>query len=347
MKRKGSTLVELLVVIAIIGVLVALLLPAVQAAREAARRTQCANNMKQLVLSALNFETAMSRGPGSVPYNGSPKKTQFRTGASWIVEVLPYLEELGIADRIDEAMVGNFGNGNGKGIDNPIIEPIVRAGLPALQCPSDSRSEGFSCGSGQPEIQGEAIINHWQWKNSSRTTGATNYKGVMGSHAIDNGSRWRPGNISFPSGANLNDMGNVIVSNDDPSWRVPCLFMPQECNGVLGRNSREFDYFRSITDGRSQTMMIGEDVPLYNAHSISAYSNGDYSVTEPPLNYIPDVPAPCDWRSVMGFRSLHPGGAYFGFCDGSAHFINEDIEKIAYRSLSTRNGEEVVTDGAL
>ncbi len=326
--ESGFTLVELLVVIAIIGVLVALLLPAVQAAREAARRSTCQNNMRQLALGILNFESADPDGPGSTRYAGTSEKVPFSTGASWIVEILPYIELQSIADRFKQA---NGGDGmkhfaDKEGINSIDLRDTIEQSLPVVVCPSDSQTETISCG---PVVDGTVIFNHWQL-NRIRA-GTTNYKGMLGPNAISGGTRWDWEN-------NRREIRYEIER--------PCLDTCL-CSGLLGRSSKECKYFNSITDGRSQTIMLGEDVPLYNAHSIWAYGNGDYSTATPPINYLPDPPSPCNWQDVMGFRSLHPGGAHFGFADGSSHFLSESMSETTYRALATRNGQELFDDQPL
>ena len=145
------TLVELLVVIAIIGVLVALLLPAVQAAREAARRIQCTNQIKQLALSVLNHESAKGEfPPGGVAYGRygllNPDQIPFQctsfdcNGTNWAVEILPYLEQQALYDRYDHKET-NFavGDPNGNGKINQIVRDTT---LPEMICPSDSYANG-------------------------------------------------------------------------------------------------------------------------------------------------------------------------------------------------------------
>src|SRR5262245_32594766 len=98
--RRGFTLVELLVVIAIIGILVALLLPAIQAAREAARRTQCATNMKNLGLALINYSDVYKRLPPATPFRFS-KTPSNGAGGTWVVKIWPYIEEQALYDKFD------------------------------------------------------------------------------------------------------------------------------------------------------------------------------------------------------------------------------------------------------
>ena len=126
--RRAFTLIELLVVIAIIGVLVALLLPAVQAAREAARRTSCLNNVTQLGLAIHNFEFHFEKLPPGVTNEDGPVRNEAKgTQVSWIVEILPYLEQRALAKRFNEA----------EGAYADVNAPVRAAQIRTLQCPSD------------------------------------------------------------------------------------------------------------------------------------------------------------------------------------------------------------------
>ncbi|MEO2045274.1 MAG: DUF1559 domain-containing protein [Pirellulales bacterium] len=187
--HKAFTLVELLVVIAIIGILVALLLPAVQAAHEAARRMNCSNNLKNIGLAILNFEGSSEHLPTSISQwpedrdidgnwigpdggimstkNGGPGYT----GKGWIVDILPQMEQQAMHERIKEFGVGRdfravtkggYGMGSGK------LRDLVANQLDFLSCPSDD--------SAQPSDE------MWYWANILVAT--TSYKGVIGDSAI-------------------------------------------------------------------------------------------------------------------------------------------------------------------
>jgi len=315
----GFTLVELLVVIAIIGILISMLLPAVQQVRESARRTACLNKIKQLSLACLNYHSGHPGGPGSVNYSTSWTKLPFATGQSWIVDILPYIEQPAISSAFTSVELKNFNAGAkyGNGVDQQALENVVDDSLNPtfLICPSDP---GTGASSGSRRAEGRVIINHWQWPG--RRTLATNYKGVIGSFPMHDSTRW-PKPAQFGTDRAL---------------------YGAELNGMLGRNSKQWETFDNVPDGYSNTYLIGEDIPLYNIHSIWAYCNGDYSTTNPPLNYFPDPPKPDDWVNVQGFRSYHRGGAHFAHVDGSVHFVSEAIDRDTYRFMSTRAGSEVV-----
>src|SRR6476661_2621734 len=145
-RPSAFTLVELLVVIAIIGILVALLLPAIQAAREAARRTKCVNNLKNIGLACLNYETANKRYPPSSTIARGPAGTN---GLSWCVLILPYVEEAGVGDAI-KTFVDNYRqtqpkNSDGSPKDPDVYDPGFNTPatqeLTLYQCPSDQATE--------------------------------------------------------------------------------------------------------------------------------------------------------------------------------------------------------------
>ena len=302
-RRSAFTLVELLVVIAIIGILIALLLPAVQAAREAARRMQCSNNLKQIGLAIHNYHAAVGVLPVGIDNNGSPKRgpdpADQENGKGWIVAILPQLEQEPLFKRFN--FNGAFNQGGG--MKDPVNRELAQTNLNALKCPSDPDSM-------------KLITEQWQWKDIE--VAITNYKGVMGDGMM----------------GHVNSFGGTPYCNDGA----------YECNGLFWRTSYQWPIrIGHITDGTSNTMMVGEDLPRYNWHSAWVYSNGDTSSTYAPLNYMPKPPDPATWWEMRGFRSFHAGGAHFCFADGSVRFLNETIQIDVYRALSTRNGGEVIS----
>lgn len=161
-RRLAFTLVELLVVIAIIGVLVALLLPAVQAAREAARRTQCSNNLRQLGLAVHNYHDAFLYLPPSIESFGSTMPAGSRSGKGWIVSILPQLEQLPLYRQFELGFNGDMASG--QGISSPQCRDAMKTKLKTLQCPSDPDCNKTS--TAQFQVAYEAA--------------RTNYKGVIG-----------------------------------------------------------------------------------------------------------------------------------------------------------------------
>lgn len=359
---QGFTLVELLVVIAIIGVLVALLLPAVQAAREAARRAQCVNNSKNIALAALNYHGAFERFPVQEDYssfpgarcdivasnpisygapgggllsrcpNLTPAEDPERTrrmlhGGGWVVHVLPYMELQALHDRfsiiLDEPRA--FWRLNlGFNMDDPGLREAVAQQPDILVCPSDDqrgpREDQFPFSS--TTIPGGPVL-----------VATTSYKGSAG----DAGFEPQPPHRDpiWHSGV------NAYQAVDGPGifWRYSYLH-----GGVK---------IKEIEDGTSNTFLIGEASPE-DGNSPAWSSDGDWATTGIQLNWQWQTNGAClsnngelntglgtCWPNMRGFRSKHPGGANFAFCDGSVTFIVDGIEHSTYRALSTKAGLEI------
>jgi len=292
-RRLAFTLVELLVVIAIIGVLVALLLPAVQAAREAARRTKCSNNLKQLGLAVHNYHDTFNYLPTSGGYGAEgPRPTANPNRKGWIVSILPQMEQTALYDRFEPffAMAGGLSH-----TDCRDEMAIVTKGL---LCPTDP--DGGALITTQNQFEGVPVA-------------VTNYKGVIGETKM--GGAW--------------------------SGSADC-HASTGCTGLFYRNNyQEPQRLANITDGTSNTFMIGEDLPRHNQHSAAYYCNGDYASCHAPLNFMPKPPTPADWPKVISFRSMHPAGANFCAADASVRFIAQNIDHAHYQALSTKAGAEV------
>jgi prepilin-type N-terminal cleavage/methylation domain-containing protein len=346
--RRGFTLVELLVVIAIIGILVALLLPAIQAAREAARRTGCSNNLKNLGLAVLNHHDIkkhfpVSMGLHSIDDGSFPGEEAIPTepAVGWIVNTLPQLEEQPLFDQFVQAgaFEGNFLSGacrfkapnlgiasTKNGISGP---ELMKTLLSVLQCPSD-------------ESVRQLTSLQFQWDFCQVAT--TSYKGVIDDTWI---------NVDQP-----NDLhNNTPVEYQSGNYREPIFpggpntrdcHRDARCRGIFFRQSfRKPVKIAKVTDGTSKTLMIGEDVVAFNIkHSAAFFSNGSVCSCNAPLNHgmtqNPEIFAVQLWFEAQGFRSLHPGGVQFCLADGSVRFIPENVDSVAYRTSCTRNGNESV-----
>jgi prepilin-type N-terminal cleavage/methylation domain-containing protein len=346
MGRRGFTLVELLVVIAIIGILVALLLPAIQAAREAARRMSCSNNLHNIGLACLNYHDSkrylpysisqwhedysrthvwIGTGNGKMDVNsGGPGYN----GKGWIVDILAPMEETALSDSIAQALKdykGDFpqpitGPG-GNGMAAPTIRAMLGQQLPWLSCPSD------------PSAKPSTDQWYWSVAGGRVTIATTSYKGVVGDTVITSGGSGGPMDTPFPNLGSTPDCHNTA-----------------ECNGLLWRNT----YFnpinlKKVIDGTSKTFMVGECVVEQDYHSAAFFADGDWATCGNPLNYfiipadITQIKNAPQWQAARGFKSLHPGGAHFVMADGSVHFVTEGIDDATYRGLSTRNGGETVS----
>jgi prepilin-type N-terminal cleavage/methylation domain-containing protein/prepilin-type processing-associated H-X9-DG protein len=344
---RGFTLVELLVVIAIIGILVALLLPAIQAAREAARRVACTNNLKNLGLAALNHHNITGHYPilegwtrpqddeadVVAAYNAGKRLS----GKGWILTLLPQLEEQPLYDQFQQggAFEGQVtegfcirGGAPNLGLTskkNGISVPeLMKTQLSIIQCPSDASVRQLS-------------DRQYQWTGCLVAT--TSYKGVVDDTFIgqSEGSLFGNDGSKYPSGRTY---------TLDPTRRD--CHRGTRCRGIFYRNSwLKPVKIAMVSDGTSKTLMIGEDVPEFNYHSTAFYSNGDTCSCNAPLNYgfnqNPETFAPA-WWDAQGFRSRHPGGVHFCFADGSTHFISETIDSDLLRTSCTRNGTELSTE---
>ena len=300
---RGFTLVELLVVIAIIGVLVALLLPAVQAAREAARRSQCSNNLKQLGLAVHNYHDTHNYLPVSISiWSEGAKPTPSRNGKGWIVSILPYMEQMPLYTKFEPYFSGDFASGGGLNTNDTNCRDAMKTVVKTLLCPSDPDNK--------PALG--------QWQCESFLTMRTNYKGILGDHKMGDSNSIHPS--PTPDRHNTND-----------------------ANGIFYRNNYQDGLrFASITDGTSNTLMIGEDVPSQNFHSAAYYSNGDYCSCHGPPNFFVKPPTVGAWWNVMTFRSKHPGLVQFAVADGSVRSIQQNISYDLYRYLCNKQEGQAV-----
>ena len=323
-KNVGFTLVELLVVIAIIGILVSLLLPAVQAAREAARRTQCQNHLKQLGLALQNYHLVHNRFPhNSFWFTGTfeegSKKTiitnKDRKG-SMHVKLMPYLEETNLVQRLDFD-----GDVTAQFEKDAEIRSIV---LPVLRCPSDP----FPPLSTDPTDKPPHAL--------------TNYAPSIGAQAT----------FSFGNSC-PEPIGNEFGTGDDLH---KFTYLAEATSGLFSRIIFAAS-MRKILDGTSKTIAMGEVLPDCNYELIRFgwWDSQIYYVgTAPPINYDSCTPTSppwptkqtCatffNWNTSSGFKSKHPGGAQFTFADGSVHFISENIDYRNYQRLGDRRDGEIV-----
>ena len=302
----GFTLVELLVVITIIGILISLLLPAVQAAREAARRSHCSNNLKQLGLAVHAYRASFNHLPININNWCTPELgTSAKNGKSWIVSILPQLDQLALFRIFDKnnGFNGNFGSG--QGINSLGCRPAVQTFVTVLQCPSDPDNT-------------ELVTTQPEW---SVPVAPTNYKGVAGDTVLS----WGSGGVNpFPGS-------------------TPDCHRGAQCNGLFWRNDylggRRWVTMR---DGSSNTLMVGESLVAHDEHAAWSFANGAWAVCSITPNYRIYNPYPGFHLTALGFRSYHPGGVAFCRADSSVFFIRDIINHQVYRALSTRRGGEPV-----
>jgi prepilin-type N-terminal cleavage/methylation domain-containing protein/prepilin-type processing-associated H-X9-DG protein len=364
--QRGFTLIELLVVIAIIAVLIALLLPAVQAAREAARRTQCVNNLKQIGLAFANYESANSIFPlgamtavDSIQNSGWGPQTQ-NNGVSWVALTLPYLEQNNIYSSI------NFQVHILDGLAQPDFATAWYTKISVLQCPSDGDQNGFRAdgnsgggGLGQYAVT-SAPLNP---NGGGRMVPVSNYLVSFGDNycigALTMGATF-PTETPYtlwPNPPGLARIGwpGYQGTYADINANLPPTGTPGSLRGMFDVATNQSVTIASITDGTSNTIAAGESLPAQRADNnvwqFSANANG----TTVPINY--PTPLNCDtaggfgtsnWASRCsyantGFKCKHPGGANFLFADGSVHFLKQTISMQTYCALGSRNAGEVAS----
>ncbi len=305
-RRRAFTLIELLVVIAIIAVLIGLLLPAVQKVRESASRIKCTNNLKQLALAIHTYQD----GNGAFPVNSGTTETSAAANWSWMARILPFVEQGNLAAQAN--------------IPSAVMsDPAAQAGMATqvnnFLCPSDPNNKGTR--TNEYNITGTPVA-------------MTNYKGVSGAN-------W---------GTDSNLAGGAGTTfTCDARWRNPSIAGNynglDEGDGCLYRS----DYRRpltlsGITDGTSNTFMIGEDVPSMNQHCdwpFANHANGTCGIGPNAKPTTGGSYAPADWPNVYSFHSLHPNGLSFAMADGSVHFIQNQIDLSLYRALATISSGEV------
>ena len=315
-RSTGFTLVELLVVIAIIGVLIALLLPAVQAAREAARRTHCVNNLKQIGLGILNYESSFRAFPISIPHSQDEQTVLPNidlNGLSWMVGILPFIEEQSLYSTMN--LKGRAPSGDG--IKRAQNQVAIKTQLPTYTCPSDVS---------EPRVR----TNVWQAVGPEFAV--TNYAGCMGPHNV--------GATSIFGGApDCHNYFNFVQNSSNPNYQ-------RDCTGTFWRHTVLTPVrLKSFTDGTSKTIVAGEVVPEYDDFKVWAIDNGSWAANHAPINYLPAPNEPWNgWRNQSGFRSRHAGGAFFVWGDGHVSFLDELIAQDVYRGLSTRAGGEIVAE---
>lgn len=292
---------ELLVAIAIIGILVALLLPAVQAAREAARRSQCTNHLKQIGLAILNYEQSFRTFPIQfAPYQESPEGDG--NGWSWMTAILPFVEEQNLYDTINPRGPVSAG----QGMIRPENRTAIKTPVPIYYCPTDN-------------AMGTTRNDVWMVPSGIEFA-VTNYAGVLGPHDLGNGSLFG----GLPDCHNYS--ATLRRSCTGAFWRHSHLAPVQ---------------LASFTDGLSNTIIVGEVVPEYDSFKYWALSSGSYAATHSPINYWPQPNDPwTGWYNQIAFRSRHNAGAHFLWGDGHVSLLEETIDQAIYRGLSTRAGRE-------
>ncbi|PQO46340.1 DUF1559 domain-containing protein [Blastopirellula marina] len=312
-QRRGFTLVELLVVIAIIGVLVALLLPAVQQAREAARRMQCQNNLKQIGLALHNYHGTYNSYPsGNYGMVNSAGDNYNGHGWTWHASVLPFVEQ----GTLQEALTGPDGFGNESGSENSGRSTILRdTVLNMFWCPS------------QEDVRNGAQKNGYQ---------PSNYNGNMGTRIGNGNDNCKCTGVSTLQEMRTKDWGcmngnGIFYVDSKTKFRdvkdglsntIAVSEVPDTGGDTIGPFSSGCDrrvVFSGGADGNPPNEMT--------EYLIAAEGND-----------------PINGGSEEAAGSWHPGGAHFNMGDGSVRFLSENMDMPTYQALSTRREGETIGD---
>lgn len=303
--RNGFTLIELLVVIAIIAVLVALLLPAVQQAREAARRSSCKNNLKQIGLALHNYHDTHSMLPMGYmlqdnDFDGTPDYNGQGSSWGWMTYLLPFMDEAPLYNQLapgNATLVGALTAGS-----NSLA--LMQQPIPKFLCPSDTAP---------PLNNGHRLRR-----------GSGDFVAVATSSYVGNNTSHR-----WHSGGRLTG----YAAGEQGGWTAPSA--ADSPKGLFWRNSRI--RFRDITDGTSNTIAVGErswelDGPVGKLTCNSGvvfgtdHANEQLTIRQNMASSAVAINSVTGNDCLFGFSSIHTGGAQFVLADGSVRFISENID---------------------
>ncbi len=317
--QTAFTLIELLVVIAIIGILIALLLPAVQAAREAARRAQCTNHLKQQALALHNYLDANRVFPAGTLMRGP---NNYLDGLKpWPVAILPFIEQQALANLWDSTVSGvSPGKNDGN-------RTVRRTSVPVYVCPSS-------------RIDSSTLVRPFHDGNVNEVYAPGAYVGVSGKsfgHYLVCTDRC--GNWDW-----YYEYGQMLQNGHD-GWRGILHLVYDKANSRC-------EPIAAVADGTSNTLMIGErhlpkDEPRYGAFwacPVGAYTIGGLMPNSWVLRTIYVTDCEREWpkfHCTRGFGAYHPGGLNWALGDGSVRFTSENVDVYLLMDLASIDGREV------
>jgi prepilin-type N-terminal cleavage/methylation domain-containing protein/prepilin-type processing-associated H-X9-DG protein len=332
--RSAFTLVELLVVIAIIGILIALLLPAIQAAREAARRTQCKNNLAQLSVAMHGYEMAHESLPsGSIDAKGPILNVPKGMHHNWVTQLLPYLEEVAAYRNVDQTV----------SVYAPKNAPVMAVQLPILTCPSDAGSPsptlGQSCYAGvHNDVEAPIDVNN---------NGLLFLNSRIRRHEITDGShhtlllgekRFDGADLGWLSGtrATLRNMGRPLNAGlpSLPAWSLPQIDPNDPAGEVMPDGL-------ALPDTTAESDATSPEAPKPPTDQQPSDQNdakpADEPKPKPSIDQKLDPAAGGDPTLIVdGFDGNHTAGVNFAFADGSVRFISEIVSLTILQQLANR-----------
>ena len=325
-RRRAFTLIELLVVIAIIGVLIALLLPAVQAAREAARRSQCVNNLKQLALAAQNYHDQQGAFPMGWQYYTNFDTAQAAKRWTVFMAILPQMEQATLYNSLNLSFP-TFGS-TAFSVTNPgLTQTTVTVSIVnSFICPSDARQKPPSvaannAGFSQTSYTGNAgvtnLISFCSSNNGVSCTGWITSSGMFGVDEVIKIADVRDGTSNTVLFGECSQFKNDPDSGDN-FWTIGASFSSSVGNGV----------------GRPQgiALMIAKpNVPMVVPQPAAASSANDRFNVQ------------FQQAGQWGFRSFHAGGLNMAFTDGSVRFIKDSVNIVTYQALGTKSAGEALS----
>jgi prepilin-type N-terminal cleavage/methylation domain-containing protein len=337
MRRAAFTLVELLVVITIIGILVSLLMPAVQSAREAARRTQCSNNLKQLALAASNELASQGHFPtGGWGWRwiGDPDcGSNWKQPGGWIYNLLPFLDQ----NNLHDLQAGLTGTARSNAASQMLSTPLVM-----VNCPT-RRPLGiyptWQNGSG-PNLGGSPGDVYQIYATGSASATANVAKTDYGANGGD--TYTSPGTTGDPWGTS-NDEGGPLVYSQGIAARSYWAAVGAASTGVVYPGSMATA--ASVTDGLSNTYLFGEkylDPDEYTngvdgGDNENAYMGDNADIIRWGIpGYPPPMPDTPGSAQYYNYGSAHPSGFGVALCDGSVRVISFFIDQETHRRLSNR-----------
>lgn len=348
-KRRGFTLIELLVVISIIAVLMSLILPAVQNAREAGRRTQCLNNIRNVTLAAMNFASSNKSKLPALSYypvgdhDNDPMTPEITVrGRSWAVEMLPFMDQQGTYDRWDKDMAFDSTAVNSNGAIN-------------LELSNTLFVEAFACPNDESAFQVQGGLSYVANGGFTIGGGAGARDNDM-SGAISAEQSWDTMMIDWNGGAPISNAERELTKATGVFWSQ------FEVPGAAGIKSASVSVGK-IYDGSGNTLMFGENLNAVggqtwaspNPNSVGFFFPVDPANISATVNLNTDAElmaptgSPCfpndakagpDGESPF-LNSNHPGIVVVSMCDGSARTLSEDIDGGVYVQLVTPNATRI------